>query len=215
MNKLPALFDKVTPFVSSENQWIVASIFVSLTMFAFVFKHYKEWNEFRINKKKNQIDTLKQLAGDIDEKLYRDTYNLEMKQIYFSLICNKYTHSIKKSELLLNLLNREILTKKEIKKYLSRFKICKNKIYIKINIMDWIEMVFFMTLSIMLLLFAWIIVVNLNGVMTLYIAFIVILFTPILIIFSLFVFMHSLNVLELRKLIKVLKEKGFYSEHCC
>jgi len=209
MNKLPTLFDKVTPFISSENQWIVVFIFVSLSIFAFVFKHYKELSEFRLNKQKNQLDTLKQLTDDINEKLYQDSYNLEAQHVFFRSLFGKNESSLEKQKLLLNLFNSHILTKNEIEQYLDKFKVCKEKIYVLISVMDWLETIWFIITSLIFVLF--VILIFIENVLTPKIMVLIIVFE----LLALYFLNSSLKLFRLKKVIKKLKENHYYIEHPC
>jgi len=130
----------------------IINIIVIIGLVLYFAKHFREWLEYLSSTRLSHIETLKKLSENISNKNYTNAYNQEEEYTFFALLTKREIFSSAKRNLLLKLLDKEIITKKDIEKYSYHFEECKGKLHIKITISDYIEMIFLRFTSIYIVL---------------------------------------------------------------
>jgi len=165
----------------------IINIIVIIGLVLYFAKHFREWLEYLSSRRLSHIETLKKLSDNISNKNYTNAYKQEEEYTFFALLTKREIFSSGKRNLLLKLLDKEIITKKDIEKYSYHFEECKGKLHVKISISDYLEMIFLRFTSIyivLVIIFAVINVENITPWEILLILFLIVLASIVFIISS-------------------------------
>ncbi len=183
-------------------QLLIAIILFGIPIF---LKIYRELFELQQNKRKYHLETLDKLTNDISDEIYSNTYLQEKKSIFFSYVVGKEIFSLKKRNLFLNLLYKEILTKQDIQKYSHYFKLHNEKFFIEISFFDYVERAYYWLGALLIFLVTIMTIIQLESFTSrdFFITIVLLFMSMILIVFGTKI--NKLNII-----IKKIKEAGFY-----
>ena len=204
---LSELFKQVT-----FGDFILYGFFFSIPV---ILKYYKYFLNINHTKSNFHLETLDKLTNDVSDELYNKIYQREKKSMFFKYLIGKEIFSTKKRELLFELLNKEFITKSDIQKYSFNFKLCNDKLHVKITLADKIDDLFlklFATLSFIVSILSFFTL--LIGTFTPKSALLLITIAILLLFYSIYLFLISNKVSKLKNIIEKIEKTDFYIKEC-
>jgi len=187
----------------------IINLIVVIGLGLYFAKHFREWLEYLSLRRLSHIENLKKLSENISNKNYSNAYKQEEEYTFFALLTKREIFSSAKRNLLLKLLEKEVITKKDIEKYSYHFTECKGKLHIKISITDYFEIIFLRFTSIYMILVAIFLSINAEKIGYLEVTIIF-----ILIILAIITFSISFKLKKLKRIMKTANNKKLYINIC-